>query len=83
MNESLIIKARNVIAVHFGIPVDHLTDEKRLRDDFGADWLDRLELVIAIEEQITGFEIADGMVDRIDTVGGLMRLIASPQNAAA
>jgi acyl carrier protein len=53
-----------------------LTDEARFRD-LGADWLDRLELVIAIEDQMTGIEIDDVVADQIDTVGDLMRIIES------
>jgi acyl carrier protein len=75
MNDTLAIKVREVIAGHFGINPERLTDESRLRDDLGADWLDRLELMIAIEDQVAGFEIADFVVDRIDTVGDLMRAI--------
>jgi acyl carrier protein len=45
------------------------------RDDLGADWLDRLELMIAIEEQVRGLEIADVVTDQIDTVGDLLRII--------
>ena len=80
MNDNVTIKVRKVIAEHFGINVDRLTDEARLRDDLGADWLDRLELMIAIEDQISGFEVADVVVDQIDTVGDLLRLIESVRN---
>jgi acyl carrier protein len=82
MNGSLAIKVRNVIAVHFGIDAYRLTDEARFRDDLGADWLDRLELMIAIEDQVAGFQVADVLVDQIDTVGDLIRLIESEQSAA-
>jgi acyl carrier protein len=75
MNYTLVIKVREVIAEHFRIDPGRLTDESRLRDDLGADWLDRLELMIAIEDQVAGFEIADVLVDQIDTVGDLMRAI--------
>jgi acyl carrier protein len=75
MNDTLAIKVREVIAGHFGIDPGRLTDESRLRDDLGADWLDRLELIIAIEDRVAGFEIADVVVDRIDTVGDLMRAL--------
>ena len=59
MNDSFTTKVRNVIAEYFRIDADRLTDEARLRDDFGADWLDRLELMIAIEDQVVGVEIED------------------------
>ena len=79
MNDSLAAKVRSVIAEHFGIDADRLTDEARFRD-LGADWLDRLELVISIEDQVAGFEIDDVVVDQIDTVGDLMRIIESVDN---
>jgi acyl carrier protein len=80
MNDSLTAKVRSVIAGHFRIDADRLTDEARFRDDFGADWLDRLELLIAIEDQVAGIEIDDVVVDQIDTVGDLMRIIESVDN---
>ena len=46
-----------------------------MRDDLGADWLDRLELMIAIEDKVAGVEIDDVMVDQIDTVGDIMRVV--------
>jgi acyl carrier protein len=81
MDEKLAIKVRNVIAEHFGIDADRLTDDARFRDDLGADWLDRLELMIAIEDQVAGFQVSDVLVDQIDTVGDLVRLIESEQSA--
>jgi acyl carrier protein len=80
MNDSLTAKVRSVIAGHFRIDADRLTDEARFRDDLGADWLDRLELMIAIEDQVAGIEINDGVVDHIETVGDLMRIIESVDN---
>jgi acyl carrier protein len=79
MNDSLAAKVRSVIAEHFGIDAKRLTDEARFRD-LGADWLDRLELMIAIEDQVAGFEIDDVVVDQIDTIGDLMRAIESVDN---
>jgi acyl carrier protein len=74
MNDELAAKVRRVVAEHFGIDPNRLTDEARF-GDLGADWLDRLELVIAIEDQMTGIEIDDVAADQIDTVGDLMRVI--------
>jgi acyl carrier protein len=80
MNDSLTIKVREVIAGHFGIDPERLTDESRLRDDLGADWLDRLELMITIEDQVPGFEVADVVLDQIDTVGDLIRVFENVNN---
>jgi acyl carrier protein len=75
MNDILVAKVRNVIAGYFGIDADRLRDQTRFRDDLGADRLDRLELMIAVEDQLAGIEIDDVAVDKIDTVGDLMRFI--------
>jgi acyl carrier protein len=79
MNDSLAAKVRSLIADHFGIDANRLTDEARFHD-LGADWLDRLELMIAIEDQVAGIEIDDVVVDQIDTVGDVMRVIESFDN---
>ena len=75
MQNNVTVKVREIIATHFGIDPGSLTDDARFRDDLGADWLDRLEVMIAIEDQISGFEFADVVADQIDTIGDLMRAI--------
>jgi len=44
-------QARNVIAEQLGVDAGRITDEARLVDDLGADWLDRPELMMVIEDQ--------------------------------
>jgi hypothetical protein len=39
------------------------------------DWLDRLDLMIAVEDQFAGVEITDDDVDRMEVVGDLIRHI--------
>src|SRR5258708_2011446 len=75
MQNNRIVKVREIVAGHFGIDPERLTDSARFQEDLGADWLDRLELLIAIEDQISGLEIADVVAEKIDTVGDLMRTI--------
>jgi acyl carrier protein len=75
MHDELVDKVREIVARHFGIDTEQLTADAHFQEDLGADWLDRLELLIVIEDQIPGFEIADVVADQIDTVGDLMRAI--------
>ena len=77
MQSNLNIKVREIIAGHFGIDPGRVTDEARFHDDLGADWLDRLEVIIAIEDQVSGFELADVVADQIDTIGDLMCALES------
>jgi acyl carrier protein len=71
VHSNVNLKVREIIAGHFGVEAHHVTDEARFRDDFGADWLDRLELIIAMEDQVPSFELVDVVADHIDTVGVL------------
>jgi acyl carrier protein len=66
---------RTVIAHQLGVDVKHVTDEAQFTDDLGADWLDRLELMIVIEDRFPNFVITDEDVDQIEVVGDLIRHI--------
>jgi acyl carrier protein len=74
MQSNVIVKVREIVAEHFRIDPNRLSDDARF-EDLGADWLDRLEMLIAIEDRIPGFKIADVVAGQIDTVGDLMRTI--------
>jgi acyl carrier protein len=43
---------RTLIANHLGVSVGRVTDEAHFTDDLDADWLDRLDLMIAVEDQL-------------------------------
>lgn len=66
---------RALVATHLGVDVGRVTDEAHFSDDLGADWLDRLELLILIEDQFAGVEIMDADADQIEIVGDLIRYI--------
>ena len=66
---------RTLIANHLGISVGRVTDEAHFTNDLGADWLDRLELMMVVEDQFAGVEITDEDVDQIAVVGDLIRHI--------
>jgi acyl carrier protein len=58
-----------------GVDVKRVTDEAHFTDDLGANWLDRLELMIVIEDQCADVVITDEDVDQIEVVGDLIRHI--------
>jgi acyl carrier protein len=66
---------RTVIADCLGLNVECVADEAYFADDLGADWLDRLELMMMIEDRFTDVEITDDDADHIETVGDLVRFI--------
>ena len=66
---------RTLIANQLGVDVKRVTDEAHFTDDLGADWLDRLELMIVIEDRFADVEIMDEEVDQLEVVGDLIRHI--------
>jgi acyl carrier protein len=72
-----IAEIRDVIARHLDVDVERVTDDASFADDLGADWLDRIELIILIEDRLGSLEITDEDADRIQVVGDLMRYIES------
>jgi acyl carrier protein len=55
---------RTLIANHLGVSVKRVTDEAHFAGDLGADWLDSLELMIAIEDRFADVVITDEDPDR-------------------
>ena len=69
---------RAVIAHQLGVDIKRVTDEAHFTDDLGADWLDRLELMIVIEDQFADVVITDEDVDQIEVVGDCQCRFNSP-----
>jgi len=76
-----IEKVRALIAKNLDIDIRRVTDDAHLIRDLGADWLDRLELIILVEE-ISGVEIADHEADLIEVVGDLILYIDKRRNVS-
>jgi len=66
---------RTLIASQLGVDVKRVTDEAHFTDDLGADWLDRLELMIAVEDRFADVVITDEDVEQLEVVGDLIRHI--------
>ena len=71
---------RTLVANHLGVSVRRVTDEAHFTNDLGADWLDRLELMIVIEDRFADVVITDEDVDQLEVVGDLIRHIESVDN---
>ena len=71
---------RALIAHQLGVDVKRVTDEAHFADDLGTDWLDRLELMIVIEDRFADVVITDEDVDQLEVVGDLIRHIETVDN---
>jgi acyl carrier protein len=69
---------RTVIAGQLGVDLKRVTDQTHFARDLGVGWLNRLELVIFVEDW-TGLELQDDDIEQINCVGDLIRLFESAE----
>ena len=69
--ESLANRVHSIVGTHLGVAMDLLAPEANLLDDLGADSLDVVELVMALEEEF-GIEVPDQDVEDIRTIGDIV-----------
>ncbi len=69
-------KIRKIIVDQLGVDESEVTDDASFVDDLGADSLDTVELVMALEEEF-GIEIPDEDAEKIITVGDAVKYIDS------
>jgi acyl carrier protein len=69
-------RVREIVAEQLGVDVEEVTPEASFTDDLGADSLDTVELVMALEEEF-GIEIPDEDAEKISTVGDAVTYIES------
>jgi acyl carrier protein len=67
-------KVRQIIADQLGVKKEEVTDSAKFVDDLGADSLDTVELVMALEEEF-GVEIPDEDAEKLTTVGDALKYI--------
>ncbi len=69
-------KLRDIIVEQLGVSKEEVTMESSIENDLGADSLDLVEIVMAIEEEFN-FEVSEDDVDGIDTIGKAVEYIKS------
>lgn len=67
-------KIKKIISEQLGVDEGEITPESHFIDDLGADSLDTVELVMALEEEF-GIEIPDEDAEKIQTVGDVSKYI--------
>jgi acyl carrier protein len=67
-------RVKEIIVEQLGVDPEQITNEATFVDDLGADSLDTVELVMALEEEF-GLEIPDEEAEKITTVGEAIEYI--------
>ncbi|MEA5509291.1 acyl carrier protein [Crocosphaera sp. UHCC 0190] len=68
MNQDLFEKVKAIVADQLEVKAEDIKPESSFANDLGADSLDTVELVMALEEEFE-VEIPDEVAEQIDTVG--------------
>lgn len=76
MAEDIFEKVRKVTMEQLSVKEDEVKLESSFEDDLGADSLDVVELVMALEEEF-GIDIPDEEANNIKTVGQAVDFIAA------
>ena len=64
---STLAKVQGIVSEQLGVDAEEVKPEANFTDDLGADSLDTVELVMALEEEF-GVEIPDEAAEKIATV---------------
>lgn len=67
-------RIKAIIAEQLGVKAEEVTPQASFIDDLGADSLDTVELIMALEEEF-GVEIPDEDAEKMTTVGDAIRYI--------
>lgn len=65
---------REIVVEQLGVKPEQVTAEAKFIEDLGADSLDVVELVMALEEEF-GHEIPDEEAEKLTTVGDVIKYI--------
>ena len=74
MAEAVASRVRAIIAEQLGVKLEEVTDAASFIEDLGADSLDTVELVMALEEEF-GIEIPDEDAEKMTTVGDALKYV--------
>jgi len=71
-------RVKNIIVEQLGVNADQVTPEAKFIEDLGADSLDTVELIMALEEEFN-IEVPDDAAEKLLTVGDVTKYIEENQ----
>jgi acyl carrier protein len=76
--KSIEQRVKDIIVEQLGVNADQVTPEAKFIEDLGADSLDTVELVMALEEEF-GQEIPDDEAEKLQSVEDVNKYIEETQ----
>jgi acyl carrier protein len=74
MNEETFDKLKGIIVEQLGVKESEITAEAHFADDLGADSLDIVEMIMAVEEEFA-IQVSDDEAEALQTVRDVVRFI--------
>ena len=79
-NEEIFNTMQDLVAEQFAIEPEEVSMESSFEEDLGADSVDLVELVMAMEEEFDIGEVQEEELGTLKTVGDDVRYVAGKQN---
>ena len=76
--DAILEKVKEVIVEQLGVEDENIKLDTSFIDDLGADWLDIVELIIALEEDFD-MQMPDSEAEKISTVNDVVEYIKNNQ----
>ena len=78
--QDVLAKMQELIGEQFAVDAEEITMETSFEEDLGADSVDLVELVMAMEEEFELGQTAEDEVKAIKTVGDAVNYVAGKVN---
>ena len=78
--QDVLAKMQELIGEQFAVDAEEITMETSFEEDLGADSVDLVELVMAMEEEFELGQTAEDEVKAIKTVGDAVNYVAGKLN---
>ncbi|MCE2390080.1 MAG: acyl carrier protein [Proteobacteria bacterium] len=72
-------RVKEIIVEQLGVSAEEVVNEASFIDDLGADSLDIVELVMAIEEEF-GIEVPDDDAEKMQNIGDVVSYVEEKSN---
>lgn len=67
-------RVKDIVVEQLGVKPEQVTPQAKFIEDLGADSLDTVELVMALEEEF-GIEVPDEQAEKLQSVGDVIKYI--------
>lgn len=74
--EEILVKVKGVVAEKLNVGEDQVTTDAKFVEDLGADSLDQVELIMALEDEFD-LKIPEEEAEKLSTVGSALDYIVA------